>query len=116
MSSDNPLLNRPLNPKLQMTVQKGQEMRERRVVYDPQLISDNHRTPRIMARFLRYLCHGVLYIVSVASAIGVIYYAIPGFPHVFAISNASAVQPTQIAVCVIVFLVSIHFLPGKEGA
>ncbi len=112
----NPLLNRPLNPKLQMTVQKGQEtpMRERRVIYDPQLISENHAKPRVLGRFLRNLCHAVLYIASIVTFVGIPYYLLPGFPHVFAAGNASDVQPTHVAVCVIVFMVTIHFLPVKE--
>ncbi len=89
-------------------------MRERRVIYDPQLANENHRLPRMLGRFLRHLCHAVLYIASIASCVGTIYYAIPGFPHVFATGRATDVQPTHIAVCVIVFIVTIHFLPGKE--
>jgi hypothetical protein len=90
-------------------------MRERRVIYDPQFIGDNHRTPRLLGRALRSLCHSVLYIASIVSTVGLIYYVIPGFPHVFADGNATDVQPTHVAVCVIVFMVTIHFLPGKEG-
>jgi hypothetical protein len=83
-----PLLDTPIKP-----TQKGQEW-----------LSD------IAAK----LCEAVLVIASTTSLIALIYYAIPGFFHVFAIGNPAIIQPTHIAVCAIVFLVSTRFLPSKE--
>jgi hypothetical protein len=76
---------------------------------DPALISDDN--PGIS---LRRLWESLLYIASVVAFVSTIYYAIPGFFHVFAWGDPRAVQPTHVAVSVIVFLVSLHFLPDKK--
>lgn len=89
--SDNPLLNRPPNPDLDVTY-----------------------GPRKLGGPMKQLCNALLYIASVVALVATIYYAIPGFAHVFAWGDPGAVQPTHIAVSVIVFLVSLRFLPAKK--
>jgi hypothetical protein len=46
------------------------------------------------------------YVVALIGAIGTLYYALPGYPHLLPVfGHATAWQPTNSAVCLILFLV-----------
>ncbi len=57
-----------------------------------------------------------LTIINVVSFVGMIYYAIPGYSHVF--TTGTGAQPTATAICVIVFLVAfltaVQLAPKKD--
>jgi hypothetical protein len=48
----------------------------------------------------------LLTIVIIMSLVGIVYYAIPGYSHVFVDNNATAAQPTLTALCFVLFLFS----------
>lgn len=65
---------------------------------------------------MRQLRNSVLTIINVVSFVGIVYYAIPGYYHVF--TDGTGVQPTAIGLCVIVFLIAfltaVQLTPKKE--
>lgn len=67
-------------------------------------------TQRAIAIFLIYL--------TIFSLIGIIYYAIPGYVHLFALGSPTATQPTGIFLCIALFAASflsaVYITPDRK--
>ena len=62
------------------------------------------------------LRNSILTIINVVSFVGIVYYSIPGYSHVF--TTGTGAQPTAIAICVIMFLIAfltaVQLTPRKD--